>query len=96
MLKRKRLLNSCWAEAVVQNKIPIRAWSGRKHLVKHLRFLGCIFYDHKTENKRSKLFDKTEKGICRICTQSKGYQTCSIKTKKLRINNDVAFDENAT
>ncbi|TXG63370.1 hypothetical protein EZV62_010364 [Acer yangbiense] len=77
MLKEKGLPNTFWAEAVytavyllnkcptkaVQNKTPVEAWSGRKPFAKHLRVFGSICYVHIPKEKRSKLDDKTEKGI---------------------------------
>jgi len=110
MLKEKGLPNTFWAEAVytavyllnrcltkaVQNKTPVEVWSGRKPSAKHLKVFGCICYVHIPNQKRSKLDEKTEKGIfIGYSDQSKGYRVYNLKTKKLMISRDVKFDEDA-
>ncbi|KAK4399641.1 Retrovirus-related Pol polyprotein from transposon TNT 1-94 [Sesamum angolense] len=109
MLQEKHLPKAFWAEAVytavyllnrcptkaVQNMTPIEAWSGKKPSAKHLRVFGSICYVHIPTEKRHKLEEKTEKGIFLGTTQSKGYRIYNLKTKKLIINRDVEFDEDA-
>lgn len=111
MLKERGLPNSFWIEAVntavyllnrlptkaVQNKTPIEAWSSQKPSAKHLRVFGCICYVHIPDQKRTKLDDKSEKGIfLGYSTQSKGYRVYNLRTKKLMISRDVEFDESAS
>ena len=111
ILKDKNLPNIFWAEAVytavyllnrcptkaVENKTPIEAWSGQKPSAKHLRVFGCMCYVHIPAAKRSKLDEKSEKGIfLGYSSQSKGYRVYNLQTKKLIISRDVEFDENAT
>ena len=111
MLKEKGLTRSFWAKAVytavyllnrlptkaVQNKTPVEAWSGQKPSAKHLRVFGCVCYAHIPDQKRSKLDDKSEKGIfLGYSTQSKGFRVYNLRTKKLMISCDVEFDENAS
>ncbi|KAK4404232.1 Retrovirus-related Pol polyprotein from transposon TNT 1-94 [Sesamum angolense] len=89
------LLNRCPTKAV-QNMTPIEAWSDKKPLAKHLRVFGSICYVHIPTEKRHKLEEKIEKGIfLGYSTQSKGYRIYNLKTKKLIINKDVEFDEDA-
>ena len=58
---------------------------------------SCIYYAHVPFKKRSKLDDKSEKGIfLGYSTQSKGYRVYNLRTKKLMISRDVEFDESAT
>lgn len=90
------LLNRCPTVAV-QDKTPIEVWSGKKPSAKHLKVFGSICYIHIPQQKRSKLDDKSEKGIFfGYSTQSKGYRIYNIKTKKLIISRDVEFDEAAS
>ncbi|KAL5556508.1 hypothetical protein UlMin_038744 [Ulmus minor] len=108
MLMEKGLPKTLWAEAVytavyllnrcptnvVKNKTPVEAWSGRKPSTKHLRVFGCICYTHIPQEKRSKLDEKTEKGIfLGYSTQSKGYRVYRLRKNKLIISRDVKFDE---
>ncbi|KAL0313852.1 UNVERIFIED_CONTAM: putative mitochondrial protein [Sesamum angustifolium] len=110
MLQEKHLPKAFWTEAVytavyllnrcptkaVQNMTPIEVWSGKKPSAKHLRVFGSICYVHIPTEKRHKLEEKTEKGIfLGYSTQSKGYRIYNLKTKKLIINRDVEFDEDA-
>lgn len=110
MLKEKGFPRPLWAEAVstavylmnwcptktVQNRTPVEAWSGLKPSAKHLKVFGCVCYVHIPKEKRSKLDDKTHKGIFMgYSPQSKGYRVYSIEEKKLIISRDVEFDENA-
>lgn len=73
MLMEKGLSKSFWAEAVstavyqlnrcpikvVQDKTPIKAWSGQKPSAKHLKVFGCICYVYIPQEKRGKLDEKT-------------------------------------
>ena len=50
---------------------------------------------HSKRKKRSKLDDKTEKGIfVGYNSQSKGYRIYNLKSNKIIISRDVEFDEN--
>ncbi|GAA0185324.1 hypothetical protein LIER_32612 [Lithospermum erythrorhizon] len=77
MLEDKNMPKKFWAEAVyttvyllnrhptqaVQEKTHIEVWSGHKPLSKHLRVFGCRYYAHVPAIKRTKVEEKTEKGI---------------------------------
>ena len=77
MLKDKGLPNKFWAEAVytavylqnrlptkaIHKRIPLKAWSGHRPSVSHLKIFGCICYIHVPSEKRHKLEDKADKGI---------------------------------
>ncbi|KAL5582123.1 hypothetical protein UlMin_014565 [Ulmus minor] len=89
------LLNRCPTNAV-KDKTLVEAWRGRKPSAKHLKVFGCICYTHILQEKRSKLDEKTEKGIfLGYSIQPKGYRVYSLRTKKLIISRDVQFDEDA-
>ncbi|KAL5569040.1 hypothetical protein UlMin_025615 [Ulmus minor] len=104
MLMEKGLPKTFWAEAVytivyllnrcptnaVKDMTAVEAWSGRKPSAKHLKVFGCICYAHIPQEKRSKLDEKTKKGIfLGYSTKSKGYRVYSLRTKKLIISRDV-------
>ena len=54
-------------------------------------------YAHIPDQKRHKLDDKAEKGICfGYSSQSKGYRVYNPDTHKIQVSGDVVFDENAS
>ena len=111
MLKDKNLPNKFWAEAVytavyLQNRLPtkavnkrtpLKAWSGHRPSVSHLRIFGCICYIYVPSEKRHKLEGKAEKGIfLGYSSQSKGYRVYNPQNNKVQVSRDVVFDEDAS
>ncbi|XP_019259247.1 PREDICTED: uncharacterized protein LOC109237395 [Nicotiana attenuata] len=108
MLKSKNMPKEFWAEAVacavylsnrchtksVRGKTPQEAWSGFKPKVAHLRVFGSIADAHVSDEKRSKLDDKSERYVFIGYDQSsKGYKLYNPKNGKVTISRDVEFDE---
>lgn len=109
MLKNKNLPACFWAEAVscavylinrsptksLKDSTPNEVWYGKKPNVAHLKTFGCLAYSHIPDALRSKLDDKSEKGIFIGYSQrTKAYKLYNPKTKKMIISRDVRFDEN--
>ncbi|KAH9310278.1 hypothetical protein KI387_044223 [Taxus chinensis] len=108
MLKAKHLPNEYWAETVacvvyilnrcptkiVKDKVPQKAWSGKKRSVSHLRIFGCVAYAHIPNERRKKLDDKGERCIfVGYSEQSKAYKLYNPITKNSIIRRDVQFIE---
>lgn len=108
MLKSKKLPKEFWAEAVacavylsnqsptrsISGKMPQEAWSGRKPEISHLIVFGSITHVHISDEKRSKLDDKSDKYIfIGYDSSTKGYKLYNPNTKKTILSRDVIFDE---
>ena len=88
-LKSKKIPKEFWAQVVecavyLSNRSSIRsfwnkttqqAWKGRKPSIAHVRVFGCMAYAHISDQKRSKLDDKSEKHVfVAYDASSKGYE----------------------
>ena len=108
MLKTKKMPREFWAEAVacavyltnraptksVLDKTPQEAWNGRKPGIGHFKVFGSIAYAHVSEEKRTKLDDRSEKLIfIGYDASSKGYRLYNPLNGKVIISRDVVFDE---
>ncbi|KAK3040236.1 hypothetical protein RJ639_028948 [Escallonia herrerae] len=90
------LSNRCHTKSV-QGKTPQEAWSGFKPSVSHLRIFGSIAYAHVSNEKRSKLDDKSERYVFIGYDQSsKGYKLYNPSNGKIVISRDVEFDEESS
>lgn len=108
MLRAKGMPKRFWGDAVtcvvyllnraasksVQGMTPQDAWSGQKPIVSHFRIFGSIAYSHIPDEKRGKLYDKSEKCIMvGYSENSEAYCLYNPITKKLIISRDVEFNE---
>ncbi len=108
MLNEKNLQNYFWVEAVatvvyimnrtrtttVHGMTPEEKFTGKKPDVSHLRVFGCIAYVHVPDEKRSKLYPKTENCIfIGYSLEQKGSRCFNPSTLKLQVSRDVVFDE---
>lgn len=102
MLFEKMLPKLLWAAAGIssvhnripmksaQGKTPIRAWSGVKPSVKHMKEFGSFCYLQLPTLKRSKLDERADKGtFVGYATESKGYRIYSLSGMKIAISRDV-------
>ncbi|PKI72007.1 hypothetical protein CRG98_007623 [Punica granatum] len=90
------LLNRCPTKGLEQLKIPVEVWSGQTPSVNHFRVLRCIASAHVPDELCKKLDDKSEKYIfLGYSDVTKGYRLFNPMTKKVIINRDVTFDEDA-
>ena len=87
-------LSNYFPNPSVWNKTPQQAWNGRKQNISHLRVFESIAYAHVSDQKWSKLDDKSEKYIF-ICydSSSKGYRLYNPNKGKIIISRDVKFNE---
>jgi hypothetical protein len=82
---------------VLENKTPKEVFSGKVPKVSHLRIFGCPVYIHIPKDKRTKLDPSGKKGIFVGYNEtSKAYRVYVPGYKKIEINRDVIFDEDAT
>lgn len=89
------LLNRCPTKAV-SDQTPFQAWNGKRPSAAYLKVFGCVCYMHVPDQKRTKLEEKSKKGIfLGFSTLSKGYRIYNLETKKLVTSRDVVFDEKA-
>jgi hypothetical protein len=110
VLVEKGVPRSFWPEAVkwvihilnrsptlaVKNVTPEEAWSGIKSSVSYFRIFGSIGYVHVPDQKRSKLDDKSIKCVLLgVSEESKAYELYDPIKKKIWINRDVKFQEDA-
>ena len=87
------VLNRCPTVAV-KNITPQEAWSGIKPSVEHFRVWGCIAHVHISDQRRTKLDDKsTPCVLIGFSEESKGYRLYNPKTKKVMTSRDVVFEE---
>ena len=64
--------------------------------MQHLKVFGCVCYSQVPKEKRAKLDEKVEVGVFMVYNNNvKGYRIYQPLKKKLIINRDVNFDENA-
>ena len=111
MLKTKKMPKEFWAKAVdcvvyllnrcptkgLEDMTPQEAWTGWKPNISHLKVFESIAYEHVTDQRRSKLDDKSTKLIfVGYHSQSKAYKLYDPVEKKLHISRDVRFDEGST
>ncbi|KAG6512700.1 hypothetical protein ZIOFF_030829 [Zingiber officinale] len=110
-LKRKKLSNEFWEEAVscayylinrsptksLKDCTPHETWYGRKSDIRHLKVFGSVAYSLIPQANRNKFDDKSEKCIfIGYSERSKAYKLYNPKTKKIVISRDVLFDEDAS
>jgi hypothetical protein len=82
---------------VLENKTPEEVFSGKVPEVSHQRIFGCPVYIHIPKDKRTKLDPSGKKGIfVGYSETSKAYRVYVPGYKKIEINRDVIFDEDAT
>ncbi|XP_052478791.1 uncharacterized protein LOC128034094 [Gossypium raimondii] len=108
MLKSKKMPKEFWAEVVqcaiyVQNRCPHaklddqtpqEAWSGQKPSVSHLKVFGSEAYAHLSDQRRTKLEDKSKRFIfIGYDEKTKGYKLLDPISKKVVVNYDVRFNE---
>ncbi|KAE8667516.1 hypothetical protein F3Y22_tig00112402pilonHSYRG00171 [Hibiscus syriacus] len=87
-------LSNSLATKAVNGKTPLKAWSGFKLSVEHLKVFGSVCFSHIPANLRSKLDETDLKGIfIGYPSQSKGYRVFNLETKKILVTIDVTFDE---
>lgn len=87
------VLNRCPTQAV-KNVTPQEAWSGIKPSVEHFKVWGCIAHAHISDQKRSKLDDKsTPCVLLGYSEESKAYRLYNPNTKKMVTSRDVVFEE---
>jgi hypothetical protein len=111
ILSEKHIPREFWPEAVnwcihtlnrsptaaVKEVTPEEAWSGVKPSVGYFRVFGCIGHVHVPHEKRTKLDSRSTKCVLLgVSEETKGYRMFNPLTKKLIINRDVIFEENAT
>ena len=104
MLKSKRMPKEFWAEAVqcviyVQNRcphvkldeqIPQEAWSRQKPTVSHLKVFGSMTYAHISDQRRTKLEDKSKRYIfIGYGEKTKGYKLLDPTSKTEMVSRDV-------
>ena len=78
----------------MKNITPQEAWNGVKPSVEHLRVWGSIGHVHISDEKRSKLDDKSMTCVLfGFSEESKGYRMYNPKTKKIVVSRDVVFEE---
>ena len=78
----------------MKNITPQEAWNGVKPIVEHLRVWGSIVHVHISDEKRSKLDDKSMTCVLfGFSEESKGYRMYNPKTKKIVVSRDVVFEE---
>ena len=83
MLKSKKLPKEFWAEAVAWGKTPQETWSGRKLGIFHLRVFESIAHVHVSNERRTKLDDKSERFIfIGYDSSSKGYKLYNPKQQE--------------
>ena len=64
---------------------------------KLFQYFGCISYVHISDNKRTKLDDKSMKCVLlRVSEGSKAYWLFDPVLQKIMISRDVRFDENSS
>lgn len=89
------ILNRCPTTSL-ENMTPQEAWTGCKPRVDHFRIFGCLAHVHVPDHKRIKLDDKSKTHIfLGVSKESKAYKLFDPITKKITINRDVKFEENA-
>lgn len=108
MLSTRKVPRVFWAEAVswtfyvlnrcptlaVKDITPQEAWSGVKPSVEHFRVWGSIAHVHISDEKRSKLDDKSNTCIFfGFSEESKGYRLYNPQSKKVIVSRDVVFEE---
>ena len=82
---------------VLENKTPKEIFLGEKPKVIHFRIFGCPVFVHIPKEKRTKLDPSRHKGIfVGYNDTSKAYRIYILGHRKVEINRDVSFDENAT
>lgn len=78
------------------SKTPDEIWSGKKPHISHLRVFGCDAFVHIPDADRTKLQNKSRKGIFIGYDELKqGYRVYDIETKKVIVSRDVLFNENS-
>ena len=87
------LLNRCPTSSV-KDVTPEEAWSGIKPSVAHLRVFGCIVHTHIPDVHRTKLKDKSRRGVLfGLSVESKGYKLFDPTSKRMTLSRDVIFEE---
>jgi hypothetical protein len=82
---------------VLENKTPEEMFSGEKPEVNHFKIFCCLVFVHVPKEKRTKLDPFGRKGIfVGYSDTSKAYMIYIPGHRKVEINRDVTFDENAT
>jgi hypothetical protein len=82
---------------VLENKTPEEIFSGEKPEVNHFRIFGCHVFVHVPKEKSTKLDPSRRKGIFVGYSDTlKAYMIYIPGHRKVEINRDVTFDENAT
>lgn len=77
-------------------KLQLKPGMGKRPTTKHLKVFGSVFYVHIPSQKRSKLDEKSEKGIfIGYDSKSKGYRIYNLNTEKVIVSRDVEVDEDA-
>ncbi|KAK3012400.1 hypothetical protein RJ639_010565 [Escallonia herrerae] len=90
-------LNFDGLQVMSKKSMVKEAWSGFKPSVSHLRIFGSIAYAHVSNEKRSKLDDKSERYVFIGYDQSsKGYKLYNPSNGMIVINRDVEFDEESS
>ena len=102
------LPNSLWVEAtstavyiqnrcphaILDDKTPEEAFSGKKPDVRHLRVFGCPVYIHVPKEKRTKMEPSSKKGIfVGYSESSKAYKIYVLGQKQIEVSRDVTFHE---
>jgi hypothetical protein len=82
---------------VLENKTLEEMFSGEKPEVSHFRIFVCLVFVHIPKEKRTKLDPFGHKGIfVGYSDTTKAYKIYIPSHRKVEINRDVTFDENAT
>jgi len=102
------LPNSLWVEAtgtavyiqnrcphaILEDKTPEEAFSGKKPEVGHLRVFGCPVYIHVPKEKRTKMEPSGKKGIfVGYSESSKAYRIYVPGQRQIEVSRDVTFHE---
>lgn len=80
----------------LDEKVPDELWTGSKPSVEHFTVFGCIGHVHIPSQLRTKLDPRSHKCVfLGVSQESKAYRLYDPSSKKIMINRDVIFDEDA-
>ena len=83
--------NRC-PHAILEDKTPEEAFSGKKPEVGHLRVFGCPVYIHVPKDKQTKMKPSGKKGIfVGYSESSKAYMIYVSGQKQIKVSQDVTF-----
>jgi len=68
-------------------------WNGRKPNIKHLKRFGCVAYMIIKKERRKKFDSKVMKGIFVGYAANNTYRVYIPRTRKIKTDSDVKFDE---